>query len=143
MRSTFFPFRASPAASEILVVVLPVPPFCDAIEVIICISQSTGSRIRVFQRILINFNTSIAEIEICCQGANINIRSKATFPETHIYPTQPRNTPQIASWDARKHSTIGVYQSHWSKNSPLKSAGDCLEWRMIIKSRFVFLLNTP
>ena len=35
MSRTRLPRRARPAASEIEVLVLPVPPFCDAMEMII------------------------------------------------------------------------------------------------------------
>ena len=37
MRRTRVPLRASPAASEIEVLVLPVPPFCDAMEMTLVI----------------------------------------------------------------------------------------------------------
>src|SRR5438270_6570568 len=52
MRSTFFPFRASPAAREMLVVVLPVPPFCEAIETIIRSVNILKATWWVFQHIL-------------------------------------------------------------------------------------------
>src|SRR5207245_923863 len=52
MRSIFFPFRASPAAREMLVVVLPVPPFCEAIETIIRSVNILKATVWVFQHIL-------------------------------------------------------------------------------------------
>src|SRR5260370_19478555 len=52
MRSIFFPFRASPAAREMLVVVLPVPPFCEAIETIIRSVNILKATLWVFQHIL-------------------------------------------------------------------------------------------
>src|SRR3954462_8450327 len=35
IRRTFLPFRANPAAKEMLEDVLPTPPFCEAIEITI------------------------------------------------------------------------------------------------------------
>jgi hypothetical protein len=39
-----------PAAREILVEVLPVPPFCEAIEIIIIVSTHTKAHYRGFLR---------------------------------------------------------------------------------------------
>jgi hypothetical protein len=48
MRSTLLPFRANPAAREMLVEVLPVPPFWLAIEMTIKSSTYVKATLRGF-----------------------------------------------------------------------------------------------
>src|SRR5260221_10417255 len=100
MRSIFFPFRANPAARDMLVVVLPVPPFCEAIETIIRSVNILKATLWVFQHIL--------KLRLVWQKEKAGVKRQFTsnlfntktpmFSRGYKDMSSTKNTAKLSSW---------------------------------------------